>query len=98
MPDTNLMDLKDTVAIIHNHTKAFDPIAILQLMFPFNLFQAVKELGFLVVEQLAIQVVNLFPMAFVGLAVVCQIVLVYHQHLQTMASQAIVVIGGVVFR
>ena len=44
MFDINLMDLKDTVAIIHNHTKAIDPIAILQLMFPFNLFQAVKEL------------------------------------------------------
>ena len=48
--------------------------------------------------QLVIQVVNLFPMASVGPIVVCQIILVYLQHQQTEASQAIVVIGGVVSR
>ena len=47
---------------------------------------------------MVIQVVNLFPMAFVGLAVVCLIVLVYLQHLQTEASLAFVVIGVVVSR
>ena len=47
---------------------------------------------------MVIQVVNLFPMAFVRLAVVCLIVLVYLQHLQTEASLAFVVIGVVVSR
>ena len=37
MPDTSLMSLVDIIAVIHNHTKAFNLIAILELMLPFNL-------------------------------------------------------------
>ena len=92
------MGLVDIIAVIHNHTEAFNLTVILQLMLPFDLFQAIKELKSLVARQLVSQVVNLFPMAIVGPAVVCQIVLVYLQHLQTEASQAFVVRGGEVSR
>ena len=89
------MGLVDIIAISRSHTRIFNPIAILQLMLLFDLLQAVKELKFLAVRQLVIQVVNLFPMASVGPALICQIVMVYLQHLQTEASQAIEVIDGV---
>ena len=90
------MDLVDIIAISHNHTKAFNPTAILQLMLLFILLQVEKEIKFLAIRQLVNQVVNLFPMASVGPTLVCQIVMVYLQHLQTEASQAIVEKGGVV--
>ena len=92
------MGLLDIIAVSHNHTEAFNLIVILQLMLLLNLLQAVKELKFLVVKQLVIQAVNLFPMAIVMPAMVCQIFLVYLQHLQTEASQAFVVKGDVVSR
>ena len=92
------MGLLDIIAVSHNHTEAFNLIVILQLMLPFDLFQVIKDLKSPVARQLVSQVVKLFPMAIVGPAVVCQIVLVYLQHLQTEASQAFVVKGDVVSR
>ena len=71
------MSLVDITAVNHNHTRAFNPTAILQLMLPFNLPLAVEELKLLVAKQLVIQVVILFPIAFVEPAEVCQIVLVH---------------------
>ena len=50
VPHTNLVGLVDTIAISHSHTRAFNPIAILQLMLLFDLLQAVKELEFLAVR------------------------------------------------
>ena len=47
MPDTGLVGLVDIIAINRNHTMAFNPIAILQLMLPFNL-PLVEELKLLV--------------------------------------------------